>query len=154
MDTARTFLVVIDATAESRVALRYAVLRAAHVGARVTLLHVVAPQEFMQWGGVQEAMEAQALAEAEALMQGLAAEAENVGGTRPDVIVKRGDATQTVFDHIAADPSVRALVLAAAAKGAPGPLVSYFSGERAGSLPCLVMIVPGGLAGDRIEELS
>ena len=154
MDTARTFLVIIDATVESRVAMRYAALRAAHVGATVTLLHVVPPQEFMQWGGVQETMEAQAIAEAEALLQGIAAEAESVGGVRPAIVVKHGDATSVVFDHVAGDPSVRALVLAAAAKGAPGPLVSYFSGERAGALPCLVMIVPGGLAGDRLEELT
>ncbi len=154
MDSAQTFLVVIDATAESRVALRYAALRAAHVAGRVTLLHIVPPQEFIQWGAVQEAMEAEALADAEALLAQVAAEAEALGGARPDFVVKRGDAAQAVLDHIAADSSVRALVLAAAAKGAPGPLVTFFAGERAGTLPCIVMIVPGGLDATRIDELS
>ncbi len=154
MDTAQTFLVVIDATDESRVALRFAVLRAAHVGAKVALLHIVEPQEFMQWGGVQEAMEAEALAEAEALLAGVAQEAEAIGGLRPAFAVKRGEAAQVVLDHVAGDPSIRALVLAAAAKGAPGPLVSYFSGERAGAMPCIVMIIPGGLDPDRLASLT
>ena len=56
METAPTYLVVIDQSAESRIALRFAALRAGHVGARLALVHVVAPPEFMQWGGVQEAM--------------------------------------------------------------------------------------------------
>ncbi len=154
MDTAQTFLVVIDGTDESRVALRYATLRAAHVRARVSLLHIVPPQEFMQWGGVQEAMEAEALAEAETLLAGIAQEAAAIGGVRPDFVVKRGEAGPVILDHVAGDPSIRALVLAAAAKGAPGPLVSFFSGERAGTMPCIVMIVPGGLEAERLESLT
>lgn len=154
MDTAPTYLVVIDATAESRVALRFAVLRAAHVAARVTLVTVVPPPEFIQWGAIQEAMAAEALAEAQALLAAVADEAESLAGTRPQTMVLNGDAAPMLFDHVRADPTVRALVLGAAEGGPPGPLVSYFAGERAGQLPCVVIIVPGGLAGERLESLT
>ena len=69
-DSVRTYLVVVDATPESRVALRYAALRARSVGGRVILLHVMPATEFMQWGGVQAAIEAEAAENAQALLAG------------------------------------------------------------------------------------
>ena len=154
MDTAPTYLVVIAQSADSRVAQRFAALRAGHVGARVALVHVIRPPEFMQWGAVQEAMAAEALTEAEALLAAVADEAEALAGTRPTAMVLHGDAAPVIFDHVRGDPTVRALVLGAASKGAPGPLVSYFAGERAGQLPCVVIIVPGGLEPERLESLT
>ncbi len=150
----RTFLVVVDETPESRVAMRYAALRAAHVDARVTLLHTMPATEFMQWGGVQELIEAEAKANAEALLAGVADELFALSGQRPGMIVRQGEPITAVLETVAADPSIRALVLGAAVKGAPGPLVAFFAGERAGTLPCLVMIVPGGLDDARLADLS
>jgi nucleotide-binding universal stress UspA family protein len=154
METAPTYLVVIDQSAESRIALRFAALRAGHVGARLALVHVVAPPEFMQWGGVQEAMAAEAEADAEALLVAVADEAETLAGVRPTTIILKGEAAPAIFDHVRRDATVRALVLGAAPRGAPGPLISFFTGERAGQLPCVVIIVPGGLGADRLESLT
>jgi nucleotide-binding universal stress UspA family protein len=153
VDTAPTYLVVMDRSAESRVALRFAALRASHVGARLALVHVVRPPEFMQWGGVQEAMAAEALAEAEALLASVADEAEQLAAARPATLVLHGDAASAVRDHVRGDPSIRALVLGAAPKGAPGPLISFFT-ENAGQLPCVIIIVPGGLDPERLESLT
>ena len=151
---AASYLVVVDDTAESRVALRFAALRAKRVGARVTMLHVLPKTEFMQWGGVQQAIEAEAEAKAAALLAGVADQVTAWTGERPSMTVTRGEATAAVLDTLRADASIRALVLGAAVKGAPGPLVAFFAGERAGQLPCLVMIVPGGLDEARLAELS
>ncbi len=148
-----TYLVVVDDTPESRVALRYAALRAAHVGARLTLLHVMPKPEFMQWGGVQAAIEAEAQEKADALLSGIAEQCLEWTGARPSLIVRQGLATAAVLETVAADARIRAIVLGAAVKGAPGPLVSYFT-ERAGTLPCLVMVVPGGLDDARLAALA
>jgi hypothetical protein len=118
------------------------------------LLHVIRPPEFMQWGAVQEAMEAEARLAADALLAAVADEAETLSGRRPLSTVLHGDTAPVIFEHVRGDPSVRALVLGAAPKGAPGPLVSYFTGERAGQLPCVVIIVPGGLDPERLESLT
>ena len=149
-----SYLVVVDDTPESRIALRWAALRASHVAARLTLLHAIPRTEFMAFGGVQATLEAEALAKADTLLAGIAAQCEAWTGARPGVVVRNGDAKDLVIETIAADPSIRALVLGAAVKGAPGPLVSYFAGERAGTLPCLVMIVPGGLDEARLDALA
>jgi nucleotide-binding universal stress UspA family protein len=154
MDTAPTYLVVIDTSTESRVALRFAAMRATHVGGRVALVHVIPPPEFMQWGAVQDAMAAEARAEAQVLLDAVADEVETLSGTRPVAAVLHGDSAPAIFDHVRQTPSIRALVLGAAPKGAPGPLVSYFTGERAGQLPCVVIVVPGGLDAERLESLT
>lgn len=154
METAPTYLVVIDGSAESRVALRFAAMRASHVAGQVALVHVVRPVEFMQWGGVQAAMAAEARAEAEALLASVADEVETLSGMRPLATVLNGEMAPAIFEHVRANPGVRALVLGAAPKGAPGPLVSYFTGERAGQLPCVVIVVPGGLDAERLESLT
>ena len=154
MDIAPTYLVVVDESAESRVAVRFAAMRAGHVGARVAMIYVIRPPEFMQWGAVQEAMTAEARVEAETLLAGVADEAEALAGIRPLSIILKGDAAPAIFEHIRNDPTVRALVLGAASKGAPGPLISYFTAERAGHLPCVVIIVPGGLDPERLESLT
>jgi nucleotide-binding universal stress UspA family protein len=154
MQASRSFLVVVDDTPESRVAMRFAALRAVHVGARVTLLHATPPTEFIQWGGVQELIAAEAKAKAEALLAGVADELFALTGQRPGMIIREGETTAALLDIIAADPSIRALVLGAAPGGAPGPLISFFAGERAGALPCLVIIVPGGLDDARLAELA
>ena len=75
-------------------------------------------------------------------------------GGRPGVVIGRGEPSAAVLATVADDPSIHALVLGAAPKGAPGPLVAFFAGERAGTLPCLVMIVPGGLPEERLEDLT
>ena len=153
-DSVRTFLVVVDATPEGRVAMRYAALRAARLGGRLILLYVMPPTQFMQWGGVQAAMDAEAEDKAEALLATVADQVVEWTGDRPGVVIARGEPAAAILATVAADPSIHALVLGAAPKGAPGPLVAYFAGERAGTLPCLVMIVPGGLPEDRLEDLT
>lgn len=151
---APTYLVIIDGTEESRVALRFAAMRAGHVEARVMLLHVMRPPEFMPLGGVQAAIAAEAEADGEALLAAHADEAEALVGVRPEVRLRCGDAAPVIVEFLASEPGVRALVLATAAKGAPGPLISHFTGERVGQLPCVTIIVPGGLPAERLEMLT
>jgi len=154
MPDAPTYLVVIDGTEESRVALRFASLRAGHVGASPTLLHVIREPEFMPIGSVQAAIRAEAEEEGEALIAAYADEAEALAGIRPETRLLCGDPGPTIHSFIQQTPGIRALVLATAAKGAPGPLINYFSGERIGQLPCVIITVPGGLSNERIAEIS
>jgi nucleotide-binding universal stress UspA family protein len=154
MDSAPTYLVIVDDSPESRVAMHFAVQRAAHVGASVCLAHVVRPAEFMHFGAVQSAMAAEAREEAAALLASAADAAEALAGQRPATLVLEGEAAPAILAHVRGNPSVRALVLGAASRGAPGQLITAFTGEGAGQLPCLVMVVPGGLDAARLAEIS
>ena len=150
----RSYLVVVDDTPESRVALRFAALRAARNDGSVSLLHVIPPTDFIQWAGVQDVIEAEAQVKAEALLTEVADSIMTETGIRPSIIVKLGEPTEEVMKAIAADSSLQMLVLGAASKGAPGPLVAFFSGEAAGELPCPVVIVPGSLGEDALHRLA
>lgn len=141
----RSYLVVVDDTPESRVALRFAARRAARNGGQVSLLHVIPPTDFIQWGGVQDVIEAEAQEKAEALLSAIVEEVMAETGIRPSVSVRLGKPAEEVLKAVIADRSLQMLVLGAASSGAPGPLVAFFSGEAAGQLPCPVLIVPGAL---------
>lgn len=150
----RIYLVVIDETKEAEVALQFAARRAAKTGGGLAILALTPQQDFVQWSGVQATMEEEARARAEALVMSAAGRIAGESGIRPVITVKGGDPVQTVRAMLKETEDVAALVLGAASKGAPGPLVSHFTGADCGALPCPVMVIPGSLDGEAIERLS
>ncbi|WP_336965999.1 universal stress protein [Sphingobium aquiterrae] len=151
----RTYLVVVDETREAETALRFAARRAAKTGGAVHILALVPPSEFVQWGGVQATIEEEARQRAEALVTGAAGALTEVsGGARPIITVRQGEAVPVVRAVLDEYSNIAALVLGAAAIGAPGPLVSHFAGAEAGQLPCPIMVIPGSLSNEAIDRLS
>ena len=150
----RTYLVVVDESRESESALLFAARRASKTSGGVHILALVPKAEFVQWGSVQATMEAEARARAEALVMGAAGTLMAEAGVQPAITVKTGDPIAAVKAILAEDKSIAALVLGAAPKGAPGPLVAHFAGQDSGALPCPVMIIPGALGREDIERLS
>lgn len=149
----RSYLVVMDETEEARAALRFAARRAARSGGNVELLAIIPPQEFVQWGGVQAAMEEEARLRAEAMVVQASSAIVEEAGLKPSITVRQGDAVRAVSDMLKEREDIAALVLGAAAEGSPGPLVAHF-GVNAGALPCPVMIVPGRLSDEALDRLS
>jgi nucleotide-binding universal stress UspA family protein len=152
--TMRTYLVVIDETPESEVALRFAARRAAKTGGSVEILVLVPKQDFVAWGGVQATIESEAMENAEALVMRATTMLGADLGEQPEVKVRQGDSIAVIQAALADNPNIAALVLGAASTGAPGPLVSHFAGADSGSLPCPLMIVPGSLSREALDRLS
>jgi nucleotide-binding universal stress UspA family protein len=75
-------------------------------------------------------------------------------GIEANVIIQHGEGAKAVRDYVAERPEIAALVLGAAPSGNPGPLVANFCGNDAGKLPCPVMLIPGSLSDERLEQLS
>lgn len=150
----RSYLVVIDETSEARAALRYAARRAAGTGGGVILLAIIPPAEFVQWGGVQAAMEEESKLRAEAMVLEASGAIVEEAGIEPTILVRQGEPVKAIADLLAERDDVAALVLGAAAEGGPGPLVSHFSGAVAGALPCPLVIVPGRLGDEDLDRLS
>jgi nucleotide-binding universal stress UspA family protein len=153
-DNLRTYLVVIDDSPEARVALRFAARRAARTNGRVEVLAVVEPQDFVQWGGVQAAFEEEQRLRIEGIVSSSVGELLDESGVQASVVVRQGEPVKAVREHIGSRDDVAALVLGAAPSGDPGPLVANFTGTDAGKLPCPVMLIPGGLSDERLEQLS
>jgi nucleotide-binding universal stress UspA family protein len=150
----RTYLVIIDDTAEASAALRFATRRANRTGGAVQLLALVPPQPFSAFGAVQATIEAEARQHAEGLLAGAAGNVLSEGANVPKISVMVGEGVKVVREYMAEHQEVSALVLGAATEGGPGPLVAHFSGAGAGQLPCPLYIIPGSLSEAEIDRLS
>ncbi len=150
----RTYLVVVDDSAEARVALRFAARRAAKTSGRIEVLGIVEPQDFVQFGGVQAAIEEEQRLRIQGVVSAAIGEILDESGVEAAIIVRQGEPTRTLRDYVGERLDVAALVLGAAPGGSPGPLVANFCGNDAGKLPCPVMLIPGSLSDERLEQLS
>ena len=153
-DRRRTYLVVVDDSAEARVALRFSARRAAKTGGKIEVLGIVEPQDFVQFGGVQAAIEEEQRLRIEGVVSAAIGEILDESGVEMNIFVRQGEIVRTVRDFIGSRAEVDALVLGAAVSGNPGPLVTNLCGHDAGRLPCPVMIIPGSITDERMEDLS
>jgi nucleotide-binding universal stress UspA family protein len=151
----RVFLVVVDETAEHRLAVQYAARRAAHTGGRLALLRVVEPVEVQHWISVQELAREERREAAEQLLQQLCEEVSPIAGTMPIVYIREGRPQDELVALINEEPSISILVLAAGiGQAGPGPLIAYLTGKVAARLRIPITIVPGGLTLEQIDALS
>jgi nucleotide-binding universal stress UspA family protein len=152
---ARTkFLVVVDESPECRLALRFAAKRARKTGGGVALLRVIEPAEFQGWGAVEKIYLEEAHAEAQEILQRLAAEVNDIAGIMPELVIRDGKTRDVILKLIEEDPGIRILVLGASIdRSGPGPLVSSLAGQMSGSMRVPLTIVPGGLTPEEIDEL-
>src|SRR6058998_4325683 len=92
----RTYLVVVDDSAESRVALRFAARRAAKTDGRIEVLGIVEPQDFVQFGGVQAAIEEEQRLRIEGVVSAAVGEILAESGIEANIIVRQGEAVRAV----------------------------------------------------------
>lgn len=149
----RVYLVIMDESAEANTALHFASRRAAASGAAVHILALVQPQSFNAFGAVQATIEEEARSRAEVLVSAAAGSLFSESGKMPTITVQIGEGQAVIKEYLAQHPEVAALVLGAAADGAPGPLVAHFS-AHSGSLPCPLYIVPGALSDADLDRLA
>lgn len=135
-------------------ALQFAARRAAKTSGGVEVLAIVEPQDFVQWGGVQAAIEEEQKLRIEGVVSGAVGEIMDESGLKPSIVIRSGEPIKVVREFIGERLEVAALVLGAAPAGSPGPLVAHFTGADSGKLPCPVMIIPGSLSEERLEQLS
>jgi nucleotide-binding universal stress UspA family protein len=149
----RVYLVIMDDTEEARKALRFASRRAMATGGRVHILALVSPQNFNAFGSVQATIEQEAHDRAEVMASSAAGNLFSESGKMPTITVKVGEGQAVIKDYLAEHPEVAALVLGAAADGAPGPLITHFA-AHSGNLPCPLYVVPGAFTTDQIDALT
>lgn len=150
----RVYLVIMDETDEAIVAMRFAARRAARTEGVVHLLALVPPQPFVAFGGVQATIDEEARSRAEVMVTRAASRALSEGCPMPMIAVRSGEEIKVVRAYLDEHPEVAALVLGAAQEGGPGPLIAHFAGPDAGTMPCPLFIVPGGLSEADIDRLS
>ena len=146
------YLVVMDDSREADVALRFAARRAARTGQQIEILSLIAPLDFVQWGGVQAAIEEEARLRAEAAVLQASGAIFEEAGIRPSILVREGEPEKVIAELLKERDGIAALVLGAA-EGGPGPLITHFA-SVAGTLPCPLIIVPAELGDESLDRLG
>jgi nucleotide-binding universal stress UspA family protein len=149
------FLVVIDDSQECDRALYFASRRALRIGSTVLMLRVIETHDRnQQWLGVADIMRAEALEEANAVLDRHAARSASITGVMPQRVIREGEKVQELLNLIEDDEDIALLVLAAAvSKEGPGPLVSSLS-KNAGDFPIPIAVVPGHLSDEDLDSMS
>ncbi len=151
----RKMLVVVDDSAESKVAIRFAAARAAHItGGGLILFHCIRPSDFQHWMTVADRMREEARLDANELLEGVAEQLHSYCGINPDIHITEGDPKEELKKYMVGNEDVFGLVLGAGAEGEPGPLVDYFTGSEVGSLPCIVMLIPGNMTFEQVDSMA
>lgn len=145
----RKFLVLIDETEECDRALTFAAYRTKRTGGTVVLMSVVPQPEFIGMG-VEDVLRAEAVEEAERILDMRLARIREIGDVRAETVVREGNGPEQIEDVIRKDPDIAILVLATSKSNeGPGPLVSHFA-SRAHTLPIPLTIVPGHMSDEEI----
>ncbi len=149
------YLVCVDGSPHSRVAVRFACLRARNTGGHVVLLSVIEPAEYQHWLAVEDVMNEERREEVETLLQDLAAEVNDWAGVMPVLLVREGRIGDEILAAIEEDPTISFLVVGAAPPPArQGKLISWLAGQLAGRLSIPLVIVPGNLTDEHLAEIA
>jgi nucleotide-binding universal stress UspA family protein len=150
----RVFLVVVDQSAELKLALRFAARRARATGGRVAMLYVTEPAE-AEWLGVGDIMREERRTEAEQRLQELSTQVQTLSGEMPVLYVREGTVREELLKLIDEEPSISILVLGAdVGTSGPGPLVTALAGKFASKLHIPLTIVPGSLSEAEVDAIT
>lgn len=151
----RKFVVVIDESPESKLALHFAAQRASHLtGGAIILFHALRPAEFQHWMAVADRMREEETERAEELLLDLSERLEDEFGIKPEVVIKDGDAPQMLEEFMRETPGLFGLVLGVGTGKDPGPLVDYFTHEKAGEMLCPIFLIPGTMTPEQIDAIA
>jgi len=153
----RKFLAIADETDECHAAVLYAARRAAITGGGLVLLRVIEPLGAELWASVGDAMREEAKAEAQTLLENLAALVSETVSEAPELIIAEGEIKAEIGRLLDRDVGIRILVLGAGVgRDGPGPLVTSLSrgGFGFGSRKVPVTVVPGSLSDAEISAVA
>ena len=151
-------LVIVDDSKEVEAALLFCGSRIAHSSGVIVLLNVIEPQDFQTWMGVQALHIEEESNKAKARFRLLRRKLNQAGfeSVVTEEVIRQGVLTEEITKLIDEDQDIGIMVLGAAvdAKG-PGPLVSSLAaGNRAGTFPIPITIVPGDLTLEELQALA
>jgi nucleotide-binding universal stress UspA family protein len=148
------FLVCVDGSPPSKVAVHYACRRAKNTGGRVALLHVIQPADFRHWSGVEDLLQGERWEEAEKLLQDLAADVNAWAGVMPELLVREGRIGDEILNLVDEDGSIDLLCVGSNPSEGRGKLVSFLAGHLAGRLTIPLIVIPGTLSDEQIINIT
>jgi len=155
MEQSGKYLVCVDKSESSRVALHFACKKALKRGGVVEILHIVTPADMQNLFGVMGKMREEQRQEAEILVKSLSESAFQYAGITSEIHIREGRLGEEIINATLEDSNVNMLVLGAAANSKErGQLINWLAEKLGDRLLIPLMIVPGNLTDLQIDELS
>jgi nucleotide-binding universal stress UspA family protein len=149
------YLVCIDNTDVSRIALRFACIKGKRRNILIDMLHVIPPSDIQTIGAVASKIEKDQRDEAEALLQDMAKEAFELSGIRPSLWIRQGNPADEIIAQTLEDYDANMLVLGVTPGTKSGKRVIQSLTSQAGDkLLIPMMLVPGNLTDKQMEALA
>lgn len=145
------FLVLLDDSQESVVALRFAAQRAAKAGATVTVLAVIEAGDIAFGIGVADLMRAEARERIETHYDVYAKWMRDRVQVASELVIREGDPAAQLLDFVAGDAGVSIVVLGIGNEASP---VAKRLIRDVGALPCALTFVPSALSPERLDAIS
>lgn len=145
------FLVMLEETQESAVAMRFAARRAQHIGAGVIALSVIRADEIAHGMGVADVMRAEARERIEVHFDVYAKWMREKADIAAELVVREGDPASELLKLLNEEPEITIVVLGVGSE--IGALTKKLMRE-VGTLPCALTFVPANLSPDRLEEIG
>lgn len=149
-------LVCVDKNEESRIAVRFAAWKAKKTNGVLEILHVIEPPSDLQgFASLADKMKDERREETEGLLQSLADEAHKACEITPILMVQEGEIVEQIITAVEDDMEINLLILASAPESQRySKLISQLSNQSGKKLTIPMMIIPGNLTDQQIEELS
>lgn len=148
-----TYLVVVDDTEEFELALYYAAHVTAAHDMHPAVISIIEKQDFIHWGTIESRMSEEVRKKTEREAWDAVKRIHDITGLISSIYVEEGNKQDVILDVLENDKTIKMLILASSKSSNPGSLVTYFTTKGLSKLPVPVMIIPGGLKPDQIEEL-
>lgn len=149
------FLVCVDDSSDARTALRFACLRARNTGGALSLVYVIEPTGFRQWGTVEEKILKDARKEAQEVLERLAGEVFREFEVRPEFNVREGEKADSILAAADEDESIHVVVVGCAPEGkGSNRLMTGLTAELTRRLRIPLTIVPGNLSDAQLDLIT
>lgn len=149
------YIVCVDHTDISRMALRFACIKARKRNIRLDILHVIPPSDVQTMGAVAEKMEQEQREAAEKILQSLAEEAIELMGSPPQLSIRSGKVSDEIIAHTLDDADANMLVLGVTPGSKSGNrVISYLTSQAGEKLLVPMMLVPGNLTDQQMEAVA
>ena len=145
------FLVLLEDSQESTVAIRFAAHRAARAGASVTVLAVIHAEDIAHGLGVAEVMRAEAREQIEAHYEVYAGWMRDRVQVASELVIREGDPAAELLALVGTDEDVSIVILGI---GSQAGAVATRLMREVSAMPCALTFVPAALSPERLDAIS
>ncbi len=149
------YMVCVNRGEASKVALRLACAKAKKNHRTVEILHVIEPADFQSLFAVSDKLREERRTAAEKLLDGLCTFAQEIG-VMPSINLREGPRGEEIVKAALEDPDVSMLILGveSAAEASQSRLIAWLVARIGGKLLVPIMLIPGTLTDQQVEELT